>query len=94
MKRSFTIGVILDEILGLGLTHPFFAGVVQSFREVVEEYGYSMILISNEIGNSNIGSYLDHCNQRNVDGVFILCTNTEAKGIQELIHSDIPTVLF
>ncbi|QUI24635.1 LacI family DNA-binding transcriptional regulator [Vallitalea pronyensis] len=94
MKRSFTIGVMLDEILGLGLTHPFFAGVVQAFREVVEERGYSMILISNQIGNSLIGSYLDHCKQRNVDGVFILCTNTDDEGIQALIHSDIPTVLF
>ncbi len=94
MKRSFAIGVILDELLGLGLTHPFFAGIIQSFRVAVEELGYSMILISNQIGNSKIESYLDHCQQRNVDGVFILCTNKEDEGIQQLIHSDIPTVLF
>lgn len=95
MKRSFSIGgVILDEILGLGLSHPFFSQVIQSFREVVEAKGYSMILISNSIGNTKIESYLSHCNQRNVDAVFILCTNKEEKGIQELIHSSIPTVLF
>lgn len=94
MKRSFTIGVILDELLGLGLTHPFFSGVIQAFRIAVEAEGYSMILISNNIGNSKIESYLNHCNQRNVDGVFILCTNKDDKSIQELIHSKIPTVLF
>lgn len=94
MKRSFSIGVILDEILGLGLSHPFFSQVIQSFREVVEEKGYSMILVSNKIGNTKIESYLSHCNQRNVDAVFILCTNKDDPGIQELIHSKIPTVLF
>lgn len=94
MKRSFTIGVILDEILDLGLTHPFFAEIVQSFREAVEENGYSMVLISNNIGNSNVESYISHCRQINVDAVFILCTNKDAPNIQELIHSKIPTVLF
>lgn len=94
MKRSFTIGIILDEILGLGLRHPFFGGIVQAFREVVEEEGYSMVLISNNMGNNKSESYLKHCNQINVDAVFILCTNKDDKHIQELIHSKIPTVLF
>lgn len=94
MKRSFTIGIILDEILGLGLTHPFFGGMVQAFREVVEEEGYSLVLISNNMGNNKGQSYLSHCNQINVDAVFILCTNKDDYWIQELIHSSIPTVLF
>jgi LacI family transcriptional regulator len=94
MKRSFTIGIILDEMLGLGLTHPFFGGVVQAFREVVEEKGYSLVLISNTMGNYKGNSYLTHCHQINVDGVFILCTNKDDLRIQELLQSKIPTVLF
>jgi len=94
MKRSFTIGIILDEILGLGLQHPFFGGMVQAFREVVEEEGYSLVLISNNMGNTKSESFLTHCNQINVDAVFILCTDKEDKHIQELIHSKTPTVLF
>lgn len=94
MRRSFTLGVILDELLGYGLSHPFFSMVIEAFREALEKSGYSMILISNELGNSNIESYISHCKQMNVDGVFILCTDSNDQGIQELIHSDIPTVLF
>ncbi len=94
MKRSFTIGVILDEMLDLGLTHPFFSGVIQAFRKAVEANGYSMILISNNIANSQVESYLKHCHQRNVDAVFILCTDKNDPSIQELIHSKFPTVLF
>ncbi len=94
MKRTFTLGVMLDEILGLGMEHPFFAGIIQAFRVAVEAKGYDVIFISNQIGNSPIESYLDHCRQRNVDGVFILCTNQEDEGIQELINSDIPCVMF
>lgn len=92
MKRSFTIGVILDELLNQGLTHPYFSAVIQSFRVAVEEEGYSMILISNKIGHSKISSYLNHCNERNVDGVFVLCTSKEDPGINALVHSKIPTV--
>lgn len=94
MRRSFTIGVILDELLGYGLSHPFFSTVIQAFRVAVEEEGYSMIMIANKLGVSHIESYISHCNQMNVDAVFILCTDSANPGIQELIHSTIPTVLF
>lgn len=94
MKRSFTYGVMLDEILDLGIEHPFFTGVVQAFRLAVEANGLDMIFISNQVRESGVGSYLDHCRQRNVDGVFILCTNPEDEKIKQLIDSDIPTVVF
>lgn len=94
MKRSFTIGVILDEMLGLGLSHPFFSSIVQSFRVAVESNGYSMIFITNNIGHSKVESYLSHCQQRNVDAVFLLCTDKSEPSIQELIHSKFPTVIF
>ena len=94
MRRSFTIGVILDELLGYGLAHPLFSMIIQTFREAVEEKGFSMVMIASKVGNSNIESYISHCNQLNVDGVFILCTESQDAGIQALIHSDIPTVLF
>lgn len=94
MKRSFTIGIILDELLGYGLSHPFFSNVVQSFRVAVENSGYSMIMISNHLHNNRQSSYISHCEQLNVDGVFILCTDSKDPGILDLVHSDIPTVLF
>lgn len=93
-KRTYTIGIMLDEILKLGLQHPFFAGIIQAFREEVESQGYDILFLSSELGNTQITSYIDHCRQRNVDGVFILCTNFHDQAVQQLIHSDIPSVLF
>ncbi|MBN2222397.1 MAG: LacI family DNA-binding transcriptional regulator [Vallitaleaceae bacterium] len=94
MRRSFTIGLMLDEILGLGIEHPFFSGLIQSFRDAIEEQGFDMIFISNQIAKGPIETYLDHCRQRNVDGVFILCTDPNDPGIKQLMNSDIPSVIF
>lgn len=94
MKRSFTFGVMLDEILNLGIEHPFFSGIIQSFRIAVEANGLDMIFISNQVRDRGRGSYLEHCRQRNVDGVFILCTNPDDEKIKQLVESNIPTVLF
>lgn len=94
MKRSFTIGVILDDVSRDGLEHPFFGGVVQAFRVEIERKGYDMLMISNAIGQSPVDSYINHCRQRSVDGVLILCTDLSQPGVQELLDSDIPSVLF
>lgn len=94
MKRSFTIGVILDDITGYGLEHPFFIGVIQEFRRAIEKKGYDMLLIANEIANSSVDSYLNHCRQRGVDGVLILCTDIKNPDVVELLDSQIPSVLF
>ncbi len=94
MKRSFTIGVILDDASHDGLEHPFFAGVVQAFRVAIERKGYDMLMISNEIGRSPVDSYLNHCRQRSVDGILILCTDIAQEGVRELLESDIPSVFF
>lgn len=94
MRRSFTIGLMLDEILGLGNEHPFFSGLIQSFRDAIEEQGFDMIFISKQIAKGPIETYLDHCRQRNVDGVFILCTDPNDPGIKQLMESEIPSVIF
>jgi len=94
MKRSFTVGIILDDASHDGFEHPFFAGVVQAFRSAIEAKGYDILMISNEIAHSPIDSYLNHCRQRSVDGVLLLCTDVKRDGIQELLKSNIPNVLF
>ena len=94
MKRSFTIGVILDDASHEGLEHPFFAGVIQQFRLAVEPKGYDILLISNAIGENPIASYLTHCRQRSVDGVLVLCTDIKSQRIQDLLTSDIPSVVY
>ncbi|ERJ13624.1 alanine racemase protein [Haloplasma contractile SSD-17B] len=92
MKKTWTIGVVFEEQTGVGITHPFFGDVLNKFKKHVEAKGYDILFISESIGR-NIKSYLDHCRQKGVDGIIILCTYDQNENIQELIDSPIPSVL-
>lgn len=92
MNRSYTIGVIFDEQLGYGIRHPFFGAVIEYFKEEVEKAGYDLLFISKSIHQTNVHSYLDHCRQRGVDGVFLPNAEFETEEIKELLLSDIPKV--
>lgn len=91
-KKSWTIGILFDEKLNLGMKHPFFNAIIESFKKNVEARGYDLLFISNDIGG-NIVTYLDHCRIRGVDGVIIITSNPNNEQIQEIIKSDFPCVL-
>lgn len=92
-NKSYTIGIIFDEISGIGFRHPFFSAIIEYFKNAVEKEGYDILLISNSIGGkTNVKSYLDHCKQRGVDGIFIAFAQFEDESIKKLISSTIPIV--
>lgn len=91
-KKSWTIGVLFDEKLNIGIKHPFFNSIIESFKKSIESRGYDLLFISKDIGGRKI-SYLDHCKIRGVDGVIIISSDFENSEIQELIDSNIPCVL-
>lgn len=91
-KKSWTIGVVFEEETGLGITHPFFSGVLDQFKKNVEEKGYDILFISQSVG-SHIKSYYDHCLQKGVDGIIILSSYIFDEGVQKLINSEIPSVI-
>ncbi len=39
-KRSWTIGVMFSEAHGVGMMHPFFNAIIESFRKATEQQGY------------------------------------------------------
>lgn len=91
-KKSWTIGVVFAEKLGLGITHPFFSHVIESFKQVIEAQGYDLLFISRELGHS-IYSYMEHCKHRNVDGVIVVHTDFCEPEVQEVLNSEMPTVV-
>jgi DNA-binding LacI/PurR family transcriptional regulator len=91
-KKSWTIGVLFDEKLNIGIKHPIFSAIIESFKKSIESKGYDLLFISKDIGNTKI-SYLEHCKIRDIDGVIIISSNFKNREIQELIDSDIPCVL-
>ncbi|WLR51409.1 LacI family DNA-binding transcriptional regulator [Bacillus tianshenii] len=91
-KKSWTIGVVFVESLGIGMKHPFFSAVIESFRKNVETEGYDLLFASRNIGNKK-KSYLKHFQYRGVDGVVIVCSTYNDEQVQELIDNPLPTVV-
>lgn len=91
-KKSWTIGVLFVENTGVGIRHPFFSAVIESFKKVAVAKGYALMFISKDVGGKQSG-YLENCRIRGVDGVVVLLSDYEDTYFRELLESDIPTVI-
>ena len=90
-NRSYNLGVLfVDENIS-GLTHPFFAAVLNAFKEEAEKHGYDITFINHNIGAMEM-TYLEHCRYRNVDGVCLACVDFHSAEVIDLVNSDIPCV--
>ncbi|AIO18696.1 putative HTH-type transcriptional repressor ExuR [Candidatus Izimaplasma bacterium HR1] len=83
-KKSYTIGVIFDEVTGVGLQHPLYSKILESFKLRVESQGYDVMFISKQ------GSYLQHSQKKQVEAVFVLCADFESNDLKKLLESEIP----
>ena len=90
-NRSYNIGLLFNEETGIGLSHEYFSGILQSFKVSVEERGYHVTFINNKIGDKKV-SYIEHCRYRSLDGVFIACVDFHLADVIQLAESDIPVV--
>lgn len=91
LSRSYTIGIIFSEALNIGLEHNFFSSIIQSFKSYVESNGYEIVFVINNLGNKNM-SYVDFCQQKDVEGVIIITSIPSDPHVLELVKSDIPCV--
>ncbi len=90
-KRTFNLGVLFVDEANSGLTHDFFAHVLESFKVTAQQCGYDITFTSNNIAGRHT-TYLEHCKYRGVDGIVIACINFYDPAVQELIMSDLPVV--
>lgn len=90
-NRTYNLGVLFVDEAQSGLTHPYFAQVLDSFKVEAESRGYDITFISHNIGNKSM-SYLEHCLYRKVDGVVAACVEFSHPAVIELVNSDIPLV--
>lgn len=91
-KKSWTIGVLFVESSGIGMQHPFFSAVIESFKQVAVSKGYALMFISKDVGGKQSG-YLENCKIRGVDGVVVILSDYEDPYFKELLDSDIPCVI-
>ena len=90
-NRSYNLGVLFQEKRGTGLTHPFFASLLQAFKSEAEQKGYDITFINHDIGRNGM-TYLEHCRYRNMDGVCVVCASFYAPEVVALVDSDSPVV--
>lgn len=91
-KKTWTLGIVYFEKLGLGLSDPFFSGVINAFKSESDKYGYSVLLGSKTHRLKN-DTFLDYFKYRCVDGIAIICSDPNDKEALELMKSDFPVVV-
>lgn len=91
-KKTWTLGIVYFEDLGIGLSHPFFSNIIEAFKKQSDKYGYSLLFGSKNDRLKN-DTFLDYFKYKCVDGIGIICTDPNEKDTIELINSDFPIVI-
>lgn len=90
-NRTYNIGVLFVDEAQSGLTHEYFAYVLDSFKVEAESHGYDITFINKHMGQRKM-SYYEHSRYRGVDGVVIACIDFLDPDVYELINSNLPVV--
>lgn len=91
-NRTYNIGVLFTNDDHSGLTHDYFASVLDSLKNTVEAKGYDITFINSCKTRPNKMSYLEHARYRGFDGVAIANIDFYEPEVLELVQSDIPVV--
>lgn len=91
-NRTYNLGVLYKEESGSGLTHGYFSGVLESFRNAAENAGYDITFLSNSKKRKDRMSYLEHTLYRGMDGVLIAVADYGDAEVVELLSSALPVV--
>lgn len=91
-KKTWTLGVVYFEDLGIGLSHPFFSKVIEAFKKQADKHGYSLLFGSKNDRLKNT-TFLEYFKYKSVDGIAIICSDPNDKETLELIESDFPIVV-
>lgn len=91
-NRSCNIGVLFNDAAHNGLTHDYFAAVLDSFKAAVEQKNYDLTFLNCSKTGKNRMTYLERARYRGFDGVIIACVDFADPEVYELIQSDIPVV--
>lgn len=90
-SRTYNIGILFEDAANSGLTHEYFAKVLQGIKSQAESLGYCITFITNRIGGKKI-TYSEYCRNRQFDGVIIACIEFNDPQVIELVNSGIPIV--
>ena len=83
-KNTYSIGIIYSEKLGIGLEHPFFSPILDSFKKYVENEGYELCFISSKLWNFG-SSYKEFIENKKLSGVLIVAGNKDDEMLLDII---------
>ena len=92
-NKTYNLGVLYSDKAKSGLTHDYFASVIENFRVTAENEGYDITFLNNSRKRKERLSYLAHCRYRGLDGVVVVNAEYNDPEVLELLQSDIPLVL-
>lgn len=92
-NRTYNLGILYSDKAKSGLTHDYFASVIEHFRLTAENEGYDITFLNNSRKRKDKMSYLAHCRYRGLDGVVVVNAEYNDPEVTELLQSDIPLVL-
>jgi len=87
-KKTFTIGVVLEDIL-----NPFFSEVAKGIETALKRCGYSMLLTSSDFDYDNEIRLTRMLVRYKVDGVLITPVRSDSEGISLLKEKGIPFIM-
>ncbi|MCD7819548.1 MAG: LacI family transcriptional regulator [Lachnospiraceae bacterium] len=88
-NRSYNIGVLFEDAAHSGLTHDFFAGVLENLKITAESKGYDITFLNT---SSTDMPYVERALYRGFDGVVIACSDFSDPKVQELLQSSVKVV--
>ena len=91
-NRSHNIGVLFVDEAQSGLTHDFFANVLDSFKRTIELSDYDLTLVNCSKVHHGSMTYLERARYRGFDGVAIACIDFRDSEVIDLVDSNIPVV--
>ena len=90
--KSYSLGILFNDEACNGLTHDFFAGVLNGFKKEAEKAGYEITFINSHKDAPNRMRYLDRIHDRKLEGVAVICSDFKDPEVLEVIGSDVPVV--
>ena len=91
-NRTYDLGILFSDNLNSGLTHDYFAAILDSFKVTAEEKGYDITFTSMGMVANRRMSYYEHCRYRGLDGVVIANIDYTTPEVMELVRSSLPVV--
>ncbi|MFE8697711.1 LacI family DNA-binding transcriptional regulator [Cytobacillus sp. FJAT-53684] len=91
-KKSNLIGLIYAGKINVDMTHPYFNEVISSFKKNIGLLGYDILMFSNELFQSDNGSYLARCKHFHVDGCLVIAGEEVEEAIFDLAKGGFPCI--